>query len=295
MNTERLRAPIQYYGGKGNLLSKLLPLIPPGGAPYVEPYLGGGSVFFARDPAPVEVVNDLDNDVITLMRAFQDRTMFANLRHRLMWTPYARSEFIRAIEILNNPNSPPLDRAWAKFVGCNQGMSGKHFTEGNWSRKFVSNQGCAANVNSWLMRLSMLDAWRWRLMRAQIDNRDALEVIRYWDCEDAVIYCDPPYVLDTRASSGDYKHEASDDHHKQLVETLLACKGAVVLSGYDHPIYQPLADAGWDVTRINTACHAAGRVRGSELRGEGAAKQHVPRTEVVWRNPKAVQKTSNSE
>jgi len=295
MNTERLRAPIQYYGGKGNLLSKLLPLIPPGGAPYVEPYLGGGSVFFARDPAPVEVVNDLDNDVITLMRAFQDRTMFANLRHRLMWTPYARSEFIRAIEILNNPNSPPLDRAWAKFVGSNQGVSGVHKTGGNWGRTFISSQGCADTVNKWLMRLSMLDAWRWRLMRAQIDNRDALEVIRYWDCEDAVIYCDPPYVLDTRKDRSAYKHEASDDHHTQLVQTLLSCKGAVVLSGYDHPIYQPLADAGWDVIRIDTACHAAGRVRGSKLRGEGAAKQHVPRTEVVWRNPKAVQKTSNSE
>ena len=86
--TERLRAPIRYYGGKGNLLGKLLPLIPVGGKPYVEPYLGGGSVFFARDPAPVEVINDLDGDVIALMRALHDREQFVELRHRLIsWLP----------------------------------------------------------------------------------------------------------------------------------------------------------------------------------------------------------------
>ena len=290
MSGERLRAPIRYYGGKGNMLGKILSLIPAGGKPYVEPYLGSGSVFFARDPAPVEVINDLDGDIVALMRALQDREQFEALRHRLMWTPYARDEFARAIETLNNPDACPVDRAWAKFVVCNQGMSGQHKTVGSWGRTFTGKQGCADNTNRWLMRLSMLDAWRWRLMRAQIDHRDALEVIRYWDGEDAVIYCDPPYVHDTRKRRDVYKVEASDDHHAQLVQTLLGCKGAVVLSGYDHEIYQPLADAGWDVVRIDTVCHAAARWRGSKLRGAGAAMQHVPRTEVIWRNPRAVQK-----
>jgi len=288
MAGERIRAPIRYYGGKGNMLAKLLPLIPAGGKPYVEPYLGGGSVFFARDPAPVEVINDLDGDVIALMRALQDREQFEALRHRLMWTPYARDEFARAIETLGNPDADPVDRAWALFVAGNQGFAGNHKTVGRWGRTFTSNGGCAETTNRWMMRLSMLDAWRWRLMRAQIDHRDALEVIRYWDCEDAVIYCDPPYVLDTRKELNVYKHEACDGHHARLVQTLLDCKGAVVLSGYEHPVYQPLADAGWDVVRINTACYAAGRWRGSKLRGEGAALQHAPRTEVVWRNPRAV-------
>jgi DNA adenine methylase len=48
------------------------------------------------------------------------------------------------------------------------------------------------------MRLSMLDAWRWRLMTVQIDCRDALEVIRYWDSPDTLFYVDPPYVSETR-------------------------------------------------------------------------------------------------
>lgn len=61
---ERLRAPVQWFGGKGNMLAKLMPLVPEGGRPYCEPYMGAASLFFARDPAPVEVLNDLDQDLV---------------------------------------------------------------------------------------------------------------------------------------------------------------------------------------------------------------------------------------
>lgn len=287
---ERLRAPIQYFGGKGNMTAKLLPLIPAGGQPYVEPYLGGGSMFFAREPALVEVINDLNGDIVCLMRALQDRQQFEELRHRLMWTPYARAEFARALEMRADPAVTGVDRAWATFVAFNQAISGVPKTISNWSRAFIHSGGMASTANRWIMRLAMLDAWRWRLLRCQIDSRDALEVIRYWDSPDTVFYLDPPYVQATR-KSGVYQHEADDAHHVALVETILTCQGAAVLSGYDHPIYQPLVDAGWEVTRFETACHAAGRTRGSGLQGEGAAKAKAPRTEVVWRNPRAVEMT----
>jgi len=139
------------------------------------------------------------------------------------------------------------------------------------------------------MRLSMLDDWHLRLLRAQIDSRDALEVIRYWDNQNAVFYVDPPYHHDTRKTRNSYAVEPSHNHYVQLVETLLACKGAVVLSGYDHPLYTPLEEAGWTVTRYDTACHATIRSRGSGLQGKGSAKAKVPRVEMVWANPKAIE------
>jgi len=104
-----------------------------------------------------------------------------------------------------------------------------------------------------------------------------------------VFYVDPPYHSDTRKDKKVYAVEPSHDHHERLVETLLACKGAVVLSGYDHPVYAPLAEAGWKVTRYQTACCAAGRTRGSGLQGAGAAMAKVPRVEVIWANAKAVE------
>lgn len=65
----------------------------------------------------------------------------------------------------------------------------------------------AGSANNWIMRQTMMDAWRWRLLRCQIDNKDALEVIRYWDNPEAVFYLDPPYHHDTRKNKAVYAVE----------------------------------------------------------------------------------------
>jgi DNA adenine methylase len=291
MGDKRMRAPFVWFGGKGRMLAKLMRHVPKGGRPYCEPYMGAASLFFAREPAPVEVLNDIDGDLVNLFRCLQDKATFEELKHRIRYTLYARSEFGRALDILKDESvTDPVQRAWAFFVALNQGFGGKKPTGiGNWGRSFAPAGGCAHGNSRWMMRLSMLDDWHLRLLRAQIDSRDALEVIRYWDAPDAVFYVDPPYHHGVRIEKNAFAVEPSHNHHMRLVETLLACEGAVVLSCYDHPVYSPLEEAGWTATRYQTVCHAAGKVRGSKLQGAGTAYLHAPRTEVVWANPKAVE------
>lgn len=271
------------------MLGRLTPLIPSGGRPYCEPYCGGASLFFSRAPAPVEVLNDINGDIVNLFRCLQDRATFEELRHRIMWTPYARGEFARALEVLRQTEADPVARAWAFFVMQNQAHSGNGKSVGSWGRVFISAGGMADVTNKWLMRQSMLDAFRARLLHAQIDNRDALEVIRYWDNEDAVFYVDPPYVSETRKSRNVYAYEPDDEHHRQLISVLLSAKGAVVLSGYETPLYAPLAEAGWTKTEFATACYTTGRTRQAKERGLGSALKNAPRTEIVWRNPRCLE------
>lgn len=279
----RLRSPVRYFGGKGNMLAKLMRVVPSDAEVYVEPYCGGASLFFARDPAPVEVLNDLNKDIVNLFRVFQDKSQFEEFRHRLMYTPYARAEFERALTIRDSDEQDPVLRAWAFFVCQNQGFGGTAKRPSDWGRVFTSYSGIAGTVNKWLMRLSMLDAFRWRLMCVQIECRDALECIQYWDSPKTVFYCDPPYMLSTRTRP-EYTVETDDEHHAKLVQVLLSCKGRIALSCYWHSVYQPLVDSGWKRIDFHTVCHAAGRVRASSLQGTGAAKAKVPRVETVLVN-----------
>ncbi|MDD3807375.1 MAG: DNA adenine methylase [Candidatus Marinimicrobia bacterium] len=96
---ERIRSVIKYYGGKGNMVAKILPLLPDGQV-YVEPYFGAGFIFFAKQPSPVEVINDIDGEVVNVFRVLQDKGKFEELRHRLMYTLYARGELERAIKVI---------------------------------------------------------------------------------------------------------------------------------------------------------------------------------------------------
>lgn len=281
---------VRYYGGKGNMLGKLLPLIP-WSRIYVEPFGGAASVLMNLKPRPVEVYNDLDGEIVNLARVMQDPRTHRRLRYTLEHTLYSRAEFMRALEVRRSGCDDPVLRAWATFVACNQGFSGRAESQGDWGCAFVSVRGMAVTVSTWNRRVEALAAQHRRLRRVQIDSVDGLECIRYWDSPDTLFYCDPPYVPGSRAagSRSVYAHEMTDEQHAELVRLLLEVEGGVVLSGYPSEVYAPLDAAGWERHKFETACHAAGRVRGSKLRGRDGAREHVPRTEAVWRNERAVE------
>ena len=142
----------------------------------------------------------------------------------------------------------------------------------------------ADTTSKWRSHLKLLSFWHERLSRVQIDCIDGIACIKYWDTPETVFYIDPPYVPDTRKSRRLYKNEPDLAYHERLVETILAAKGKVLLSCYDHPVYGPLAKAGWRKLTRETACHMAGKIRGSRLQGTGAAKAQVPRTETLYLN-----------
>jgi DNA adenine methylase len=227
---------------------------------------------------------------VNVFRVLQDRANFEELRHRLMYTPYARSEFIRALAV--DENASPLERAWATLVKHNFAISAIAETPGNWARAFKTSGGMADKTNKWLMRLAMLDAWHWRLMRVQIDSRDAIEVIRYWDNPDAVFYLDPPYhcaVVSSHTVRRAYKRTTGDEHYRELAETILQCQGAVVLSGYACDALKPLEEHGWERIDFRTACHALAKTRQLGNIGKGSSSKLAPRVESVWRNRRAIE------
>ncbi|MCA0229900.1 MAG: DNA adenine methylase [Bacteroidetes bacterium] len=67
MNIE-MKTPITYYGGKQQMLSHILPKIPTHKI-YVEPFFGGGAVFFAKPPSEAEIINDINHRLTTFYRA----------------------------------------------------------------------------------------------------------------------------------------------------------------------------------------------------------------------------------
>ena len=89
-----------------------------------------------------------------------------------------------------------------------------------------------------------------------------------------LLYCDPPYLGSTRATN--YRHEMTGaPDHVALAEALHGCAAAVILSGYDSPLYTDLY-ADWHRVDIPTWT-------GNGLRG-GAPKTDGNRVEVLWSN-----------
>src|SRR5205823_4080709 len=83
-----------------------------------------------------------------------------------------------------------------------------------------------------------------RLMRVQIENRPALEVLDLYDDAGTLFYCDPPYVHDSRGDIKAYEYEMSNDEHRDLGEKLNRIKGKAAVSGYRTKLYDNIFK-GW--------------------------------------------------
>ena len=266
------------------MLDDLLPLIPYDNL-FVDVFGGGGSVLLNRARSPVEVYNDLDGNLVNLFRVLQTDPL--ELERRLRSTLYSKEEFVKAIHIIDGRDKPAddIERAWAMFVNMNQSVVGRVIrTQGNWSRAAISVSGESAVVAGWKSLVNRLAGVYDRLSGVQVEQREANEAIKYWDGSETVFYVDPPYIHDTRVEAEYYAHEMGDDAHIQMVDTLLDCRGHVVLSGYDHPIYSRLNDAGWERIEFRRVTTMTASQRG---KGDDWDREIKPRGERVWLNPKA--------
>lgn len=220
-----------WYGGKFSHLDWLLPLLPEC-KHYCEPFGGSAAVLINRNPSPVETYNDVDSEVVNFFRVLRDRK--DALIEAIGLTPFSREEFEKAISEPIDDLSD-LERARRFFIRARQVRTGLAQTasSGRWAHcRLTSRAGMAGAVSRWLGSVEGLSEIVQRLLRVQIENDTAINVIKRYDSPETLFYCDPPYPHDSRGDSKAYRYEMTDDQHRELAEVLKNVQGKVALSSY---------------------------------------------------------------
>lgn len=263
-NPKKISGPILHYPGGKWLLAPWIVSHFPKHRSYIEPFFGGGSVFFHKVIAKHEVINDLSGDVVNLFRVARDNGN--ELARVISLTPWAREEY--DLSWIDDTDDP-LERARRFLV-----------------KVWTAHSGDLANKSGWRnngkvdVRIPLTESWRKlparimqcldRLQHAQIDNSPAIEVIQRRGGKDTLIYADPPYVRSTRTSDM-YQHEMSDDQHVELLAALDSHPGPVVLSGYRCQLYDERLTHWTRIDRGNKAGSGAKRVESLWLNQHASA------------------------
>ena len=220
-----------WYGGKYSHLDWLLPLLPSYNH-YCEPFAGSGAVLFNKYPSPVETYNDIDGEVVNFFRVL--RSQKEKLLEQILLTPFSREEFSIACEI--DSNLDELERARRFYTRARQVRTGlaQTATIGRWANcKNTSRSGMSGVISRYVGGIEKLNFVAERLLRVQIENRPAIEVIQLYDSDTTLFYCDPPYIHSTRGDNKAYSFEMNNDEHVQLAMVLNKVKGKVAISNYD--------------------------------------------------------------
>lgn len=260
-----MKPPVPYFGGKMRIAEQIVRLMPPH-QHYVEPFAGSLSVLLAKPPVAHETVNDLDGALVTFWRVLRDRP--DDLHRACALTPHARAEHDDARDMVVPGDD--LETARRVWVRLTQGRAGLTLNSG-W-RHYQAPSGSSGSMPDYLHGYTdRIPPAARRLASVSLECRPALDVIASFGRHDGVLlYVDPPYLGSTRNSGSKYAVEMREaGEHEELLSVLLACRAAVVLSGYPSHLYDD-ALAGWDRVEIPTAT------------GQGGEWQD--RTEVVWSN-----------
>lgn len=255
-----------WYGGKFSHLDWLLPLLP-STTHFCDVFGGSAAVLINRQPSPVETYNDLDSELVNFFRVLRNDS--EALIKQIGLTPFSREEL--ALASTREPGLDDLERARRFFVCARQVRTGlaQRASGGRWAHCLLTSRaGMAGAVSRWLGSVDDLAEIAQRLLRVQIENASALEVIERYDSQETLFYCDPPYPHSSRGDRQAYLHEMTDDQHRQLSEVLHSVQGKVVLSSYHCDLMNELYHDWRFAEAPEKMCHSS----------KGA------RTEVVWFN-----------
>ncbi|WP_257657880.1 DNA adenine methylase [Parapedobacter lycopersici] len=266
---KKISPPFGYFGSKNKIALELCSNLPPHNC-WVEAFCGSASLTLRKAPAPIEIINDIDGEIVNLFRQLRDRDKA--LCEAIELTPYAEQELIEARK--ESEGISDLERARRFLVQAMMainGVFGKEKGGFSYTDSYTRN-GHDARVNRWNNLPKRLKAVVDRLKSVRIENKDALTILkRFINRPATLVYLDPPYLGD-RANG--YTWDANDEeYHTKLLNLANQANCMIFISGYHNDLYDLLLSEnnGWSRREIKAS------TKGSK----GIVQERI---EVVWVN-----------
>ena len=250
-----MRTPITYYGGKQRIAPDIISMMPSHKL-YVEPFFGGGAVFFKKPKAGIEVINDHDNTLINFYSCVQNR--FDELQGLIHQTLHSEAMYYYAKDVWNGrTESNDIEKAWAIWLITNGSYAGS--MHGGWKWCNGTTGGHTGTFIKY-KRNEFAEQLHQRLDDVQISCRDAIRVIKDRDSPDTFFYLDPPYPGCYQGHYSGYTIESLEE----LLQLLTTIKGKFMLSNYWSDILRKYQEENkWNYREIEVSLRLTNLGRGN--------------------------------
>ena len=236
-DAKMINSPIKWVGGKSRFRTQIVSLLPPHSC-YVELFAGGAWVLFAKAPSPVEILNDIDQELINFYRVLREQPQ--ELSESFEWEIVSRAEFERLAN--TDPNvMTNIQRAHRFFYLIMAGWGGEFnyprfqtsITDGGHGNRLI---GALKHLQDKLLPVHK------RLQTVIIECLDWQTCYDRYNRNNVVMYIDPPYP-DNKVNY--YHNMRSWEEHERLAFNLRRAQCAWILSSYDKPEIRHLYDRNY--------------------------------------------------
>jgi len=211
---------IPWIGGKRKLAANILPLFPDHQC-YVEPFCGAAALFFLKRPSEVEILNDINGDLVNLYRVVKYH--LEELYKQFKWVLTSRQNW-EWLKVTPSETLTDVQRA-ARFLYLQKLAFGGRVD----GQSFGTATTSRPRFNIFTLEQDLADA-HFRLANTTIENLGWKEIVRRYDREHTLFYCDPPY-WETEGYGVDFGWE----QYEELARLASTIKGTMIISINDHP------------------------------------------------------------
>lgn len=254
-----MKSILRYPGSKWRIAKWIISHFPKHKS-YLEPFFGSGAVLFNKLAGDIETINDLNGDIVNLFRVIRQNP--EALARAVYFTPHSREEYERA---WNDSPEKDVEKARIFIIKSLQSHGFRSCQKSGWKSDIAGRERAYA-TRHWNELPDIIQEAAERLKQVQIEQMDAIELIKRFNHPEVLIYADPPYLLSTRTGKQYDFEMISEQEHCRLLEALMDHKGYVVLSGYDSPLYNEYLK-GWSKAEI-----------------QSNAEKGLYRVETIWMN-----------
>ncbi len=222
--SHKVKSPLRYPGGKFYALKHIMPYIEcVDHDEYREPFLGGGSVFFAKTKVTYNVLNDLESEIINFYKVILDNEMKCKLIYQFEKEVANRE---RHNEVKQMIPQNILERAFKTYylnrtsycgiihVPAWGYVEGKSAPPKNWGKFIESASEKLSNVELF-----------------SLDYSDILKMPKRGS--KVLVYLDPPYYHADQKRA--YTKSFTLEEHVRLADSLYGYKYKFCLSYDDCP------------------------------------------------------------
>lgn len=224
---------VSWVGGKSKLAEEIISIFPPH-KKYIEPFFGGGWVFFKKKPAEKSIINDINSDLVNLYLVVRDQPQ--DLARLIWWTPKSREVFNKYIDLYWNKKNE-----WINTDKVTRAMMYLYLVRNSFNALMRNYSVGSSGWNSDRI-LETMWAVHEKLKDTTILCDDWKSILDLYANKDTLVYLDPPYMITSEGKDYYYKYIFTKEHHIELRDKLVTDKNKYkwVLSYDIHPLVESL-------------------------------------------------------
>lgn len=249
-----------YTGAKNKSAKKYIDLLPYKSIHTYAELMGGcGNILINKPPHENEIYSEVSEELLSIFECLVDKDLSNRMYNEMLNMEYSQECFDTAKNHWEN-ETDKVKKAVMCLTMLLQSQNGAF-------NKWKGDKHLSRERYKFERKLIDLKEAMNRLSGVQIYRQGAFKLLDELKNDKGVVCCaDPPYRIEDRISKVLYKHDWTDEMHKEFLKLCIEAKCKMIVCSYENEMYNKILidKGGWNIVQMVVQAKSMSFIRGKK-------------------------------